>query len=1744
MVSSACEKLFNRRMTPSEGEDMEGLSRRYEFISRLCGSLDNEVFLVEEKATGTRYLLKALRRDATGPGVRIDRKLRFRREMELVSALDHQHIAAPVTTYSSETAYAIVYPSQPGRTLSEILEKGPSLPPRETLTVVAQLLSALEHVHGRGIIHCDIAPHNIFIADQGGVLLLDFGLALWEEQAAALPEGRVLGTLPYLSPEQMGVTDSKIDSRSDLFCVGVILYRLLVGELPFPLKENSVAELIHLTLRTEVHATKTLSIFTNGLLLKALKVSPDERYQTAAGMRHDVLLAMKEDEGQDLEYTRPGMRDEVIAVNRMRLFVGRENEVAMLEKALARAIDGTGSAFLLHGESGVGKTEIVREFAMRRPAGGHAGASVKCSRFTPSQPYSVVRNIVLELVRELSTSAERNADLYRDIVTTRLAEHAGVVCRIIPEMRSFFTEVGEPHEVDRAREADRVIHVLSLLVETLSQIRPLAVFIDDFQWVDHSSFEVIRRVLSRIPETRCLLILSYRSRKSRNLHVHGCDLRELEHLKLVGVRRFRKREVVDLVSSRFSLGSDNELLAETLLERTDGTPMAIAEACRFLVTSSVVRQGKDGWFFSPECLDQLPDSFDPLDLILKRVKVLNDKERLFLEVASLIQGGFEPAAVQTVAGFEEHETSVMCGRLQDLGFLVRSLGGRYAFCHDRLQEAVWGGVPADRKSEQYEALGDYYSRRSVDDREKLFTAAECQLKGKNLGKSVEACWNAAQYALEKAAFDLAIPYYQHAQFMIPHCRKQKIPISVSLVSVKIALGEALRLAGRNEQALKMLQSALSERDGLGPEHRVDVKFKVGSILHNIGRFDESTECFKENLHEIGLDLPGRRALMVIGHLLDLIREFFMYLGLRKLVGAKPSSRVTMTTAILNKLGYSLYFQDLLTAWCVHFKAFVLAKRLNPCAEKAEAYSLHSVGCYQMFMKKRAMRYAKRSLWVAASARRKDAIAFSEYLRGDIEFFRCHWKESDRHLRASISTFNSIGDFTNQIQCHEPLWRMGLSTGDLSQAEAGCRTTISLCNRAKERHFLVCAEAGLYLVRLLMNAQKDSGLLEEINERMAGFSNYLTHTRVGTHLLEAEILEGKWPQAYQRAKSLAGLVLKKDFNSEYNVPVFALLCELLVDEMRARVEGRETIPVSRRALRKDFRRNMFLLWFFCRSYPAYRGAFNRCLAWYFALHSMRGLASMFFKRAIRLHHGLGMKYEEGKSYRDFAVFLDEFRHLPGEAGDCREKAVDLFRECGAELELNHLGYKEDQGGEEGSGREDSRREATEDTTFFGDSGMHKVRVDSLYEVSASLAGAEDIDTLLRRILEGMIRATGAESGCLRLDGDEEHDAQELVLDFEGNHPRREDIPVSEAIVSRMRETNRSVLIRDGAGDDMPVGEETERIRSALCLPLTKPGGRLGYVYLASNKVKGLFSESARKAAQILSAQAGVLVENAYLMDVYRRLNLKLEKKVKEQTADIREKNRRLEDNNLKLVEAERMRELLSGTLVHDIKNYLAGVEGNLKILRRRRKQDHQIVRTITLVLESCSDITNLSSNLLDIGKIEEGRMELNVEELTEEHIRAMADKFGRNIIMDDKEVSIEVHVPAHGCRIMADSYLFGRVLHNLFTNAAKYAPREGRVAVSVEEHPDEHHVCFFSSGRPIPPEHHETLFDKYGRMGGRSQYSKGLGLFFCKMVLLAHGGRIWLETSDEGNVFKMALKKDPPIPPARGESNRVSRPAPT
>lgn len=241
-------------------------------------------------------------------------------------------------------------------------------------------------------------------------------------------------------------------------------------------------------------------------------------------------------------------------------------------------------------------------------------------------------------------------------------------------------------------------------------------------------------------------------------------------------------------------------------------------------------------------------------------------------------------------------------------------------------------------------------------------------------------------------------------------------------------------------------------------------------------------------------------------------------------------------------------------------------------------------------------------------------------------------------------------------------------------------------------------------------------------------------------------------------------------------------------------------------------------------------------------------------------------------------------------------------------------------------------------------------------------------------------------------------------------------------------------------------------------------------------------------------------------------------------DVKQKIRQLEEFNHILEESGQMRDILTDSLVHDIKNAIASIEGSLSFMTQKYQEDPLSRRIVQAASMACTDILSLSSNLLDIRRMEEGQCEVQNQTCDFQQIKSMISSYWHYSQFMEKNLELEIIPPEDDFSLAIDPYLTEQIFHNLLNNAFKYTTPGGLIKIGFSTDNNEQLISFFNSGKAIPSEQRDKIFDKYTQLGKRSKYSKGMGLYFCRKAMELQNARIWVQSDEKGNYFILAFKK--------------------
>ncbi len=690
----------------------------YAILSQLGAGGMGEVYRAQDSRLARIVALKLIRRTLVHDDAALDRLLR---EATLASALNHPNI---VTIYETGVADGDRYVAMElveGQTLRLLAEGG--MPVARAIGIGRQIAEALAVAHAAQIVHRDIKPENVMVRPDGYVKLLDFGLARLQPGAiaagpttAATEAGLILGTIGYMAPEQ--ARGDKVQAEADIFALGVLLYELVTGRHPFTAASalGTLHALMWETPEPPSLLNPELPRPVDQLILEALQKDPrlrpgatDVMYRLTLVHDSSIAAALNEVPGP------------LAGAATARTIVGRDRELAALMEEFTLVRGGRSRLVFVAGEAGAGKTTLVDAFLRaldetREPVRVGRG---RCSeRLAGSEAYLPVLEVLDSLQR-----SEQHGSLSR-------------LLRVIAP--SWYAQVMPPASDDSsaARLAadtvggsqERLKREIASLLEEVSRVQPVVLWIDDVHWADPSTTDLLGYLARRLESARVLTIVTARS----------SELAQTRHpflsLKLDLLGRGLCREIVPglldeaaierYLALQFPEHAFPPGFAALIHQRTEGSPLFMADLLRDLRRRQVLRQQEGRWQVTEELTTlarELPESVR--SLIQRKIDALDDTDRRLLS-AGAVQGlDFDSATLAAVLAIPDDQVEDRLERLEREHALVRfvteaesadrSLTLRYRFAHHVYHHAFHEAVRVTRRAALSRAIAETLVARSA-----------------------------------------------------------------------------------------------------------------------------------------------------------------------------------------------------------------------------------------------------------------------------------------------------------------------------------------------------------------------------------------------------------------------------------------------------------------------------------------------------------------------------------------------------------------------------------------------------------------------------------------------------------------------------------------------------------------------------------------------------------------------------------------------------------------------------------------------------------------------------------------------------------------------------------------------------------------------------------------------------------------------------------------------------------------------
>ena len=1281
------------------------LNDRYELQEKIGEGGMAVVYRALDHQSGQEIALKVMKARLHGTSQK-----RFAREFRAVSSMAHPHCVrvfefgetAEFPYFSMELFRGEPVTTLHGKPLSAILE------------AVYQAASAIEYMHGRGIIHRDVKPSNLLVrverAPSDGesaveVKLMDFGLARFACMPSSLTMDRgFMGTLKYCAPEQ--INGAMIDFRADLYSFGLVCYEVLSGCYPF---EEAAHEDVQSLIRA--HMTQSpqpirryepdVPVPVEEGVMALLNKEPSERPSLRELLR-DVLGPATGHTGNVADEPT----SEVVRVgewNQPRL-VGRERELAVVRRLLHRALSPhvlsaaewtthpTPSVLFVTGEPGVGKSRLLQEvirLARGRGANVYGGRCFE-GNLAPYQPFvEILQQILLEarcsedrrrpeqaeaaLVvsqggdpanagASVLTGTDSWSDAPRHTGAKVIEDYKAEILRIAPDLRKWLP--GEAfHQVDLSRETNYVLRAIASLFIELGTLHGTCLMIEDLQWADQSTLDLLRHLVSGLSRSRELSVesnLSYprlfvccTARSGQDRLDRFMEELCLDHqAQLLKLDPFSQDELHALVEALLGGGGKRTITSfvEPLARWCQGNPFFVCEVIRgWLAAGRIVFS--DGHWRATTDLDDpscLPESVR--DVLRARVHALSATARQLLGACAVLGTVVEIDVLREACSeIPENEFLDALDELLAAKTMFESGSGlRLEFVHDAIREQIYQELSASRRRALHRRVADVLEKRCTrgltSPPELLashFSAAA--VRDKAFGYLVDA----AQAALSAYAVDDAIDHLTRARELAPESigDDEKYRLDDLLATAYTAAGRPLEAIPCHRRNLEMATA---------PVVHASVLRRLGELHFRVGDFDAAIDWFDEALRYLGARRPRSGIGAAVSCVLCFVRHLWpKWPRIARPLQGERRDRVQALREVYDRSAQLWVQQSMIQSAEANLQDLVLAERLGDLAVLAEAYGEHALLCGALSMKWLAVRAGKRAVAYAGRTGDEFVESVAKGLLGSVHYYGARLPEAEKLLQESLAVVDRRGDtWLRQLFWHN-LRHVYAVLGDAEKEISSAKVEIQIGEAVRD------SEATCWGAYGVANALARSGKLAEAHKYMARALENLSPTNIVVvptalqthgfvHLQSGDFEAAR--EVLQRSRK----VLEENWAYvDYSIRVYPLLVESLLGprwhDPHQRPDGRQ-IRQAWRICRRGL--------FWARRFPNYLPHMLRARGRAAFARGKVDKALRYFSEAIAAAERIGARYDLARAY------IDRSRIAAAENEEDRIRGEQILAELGA------------------------------------------------------------------------------------------------------------------------------------------------------------------------------------------------------------------------------------------------------------------------------------------------------------------------------------------------------------------------------------------------------------------------------------------------------------------------------------------------
>lgn len=1353
---------------------------------------------------------------------------RIEREFALRGELDPGFAAIPLALADSASGPVLVLADCGAAPLSTLPPV--AMPARAFLSFALNLTRALASVHQRNLVHKDLRPEHILVqAGSGRVRLTGFGGAARVGAVPRGPDGYRSGSLPYMAPEQTGRVKRPVDTRTDLYSLGVVLYQLLCGQLPFAAAGPAQWIDCHVA-RAPQACAGTVDRCCAAIVMKLLAKAPEQRYQSTDGLQADLAhcLALLRDDAPAAPFAL-GRSDGVMRPQAGGALVGRAGQLAVLEQTLQRAACGLAvQPVLVCGPAGSGKSALIDAFGASAAGAGMHVMHIRFEAHLQGTPYAALG---------AGFRAPRGA-------RARLGRDAGLLAHALPELgRSVRTPMPGVAQAQR-RMQDSLRRLVALCA---SEVMPLLLCFDDLQWADPASLALLTALVTGPALPHVMVVGSVRGLAGAPHLVHAG-----EQLRRHGVRARRlmlpalgAADSTALVAAALNCSAALcAPLADTVHARSGGNPLFAVQLLTRLAETGVLRHEGGRWQWDGAALAACHGLASLDALLAARLQQLPYATLDALKLLACLGRQASVATLARVGGMSEDELDELLWPAARLGLLQRA-PGQYAFQHNAMRETALALLGPRALPERHLHIGRVLAHGARGDA--VFAAAGHMNRGQDAMDESEmrslARINGAagKRAREALALHAARSYYRAA---VAHTTESAwIERPEATLALHLALAECEQHCGGLEQAASILAhldwraAALTDWRPV----RSSIALRRVTISQALGRDAVAAALGLDALAWFGLHFPEDDASLDAA-----VAAERAAIGAARPIAGDADADAAMVTALCAEMGPSVsavrpQLYRLLAARALHF-----VLRHGSSEASCTIYARYAIMLAALGDVDQAFVYACQARSAAPSPLRRARMDFVH--AAFVQYWREPLGSAVVALDAAAGASQAAGDLAHAGQAaHVSLWY---------SFEAGVPLAV-IARRAQGYEKLAQRQGGGPLLQLLRCHAGLARAMQGAGGELAGRAALASMHAGGDGVTRTCALVLRQVTAYMfglfdEARAMADQVaaehsfvtgaVHEGSHRFFHALTLAALHGSAPQQQRAAMVA--AVRAAEAVLREQALRA-----------PANFSGRYLVVAAELARIEGRDLDAMrSYDAALALARASGLQQQEALA-ADLAARFHAARGVDTSAMAYAAEAWSAWARWGATARMRAL---------------EAMFPALEK---LASALPWAQETEAALEVCQALAQSRDLARLASRLLRYAVPAGGASRGLLLLPGDgglravAQARAGAASMCVEQISLPLAAVRVSARLSLSVLHMRRTLVVDDALSDAALCGERALQLQGAralLCIPLSSQGMTVGLLYLEHSLMAGVFHPQRVRLLELVAAQAALVLDRERLV----------------------------------------------------------------------------------------------------------------------------------------------------------------------------------------------------------------------------------------------------------------------------------------